>query len=148
VSRQRRSGREPAEDVKRRIVEAGRAAGFEKDTARMFLRGDGRVVYVRLLRPGGSVEVTGFVGIDGSFCGHVRVAATLGGGDDRMAFHAMNMHGREAVPLDRIREEMSAVAGEMDEVESAVDSGDRSPRRFGGVLWGRPIDTHRGFFGS
>jgi len=146
---QNRAGREPAEDVKRRIVEAGRAAGFEKETARMLLGDEGRVIYVRLLRrPCGSAEVFGFVRTDGSFCGRVRVAATLRDEDERMVFHAVNMHGRESVPLERLGDEMRAVMREMSEVAAAREAGDNSPRTFGGVVWGRPIDTHRGVFGT
>lgn len=128
----RRAGREPAEDVKRRIVAAGAAAGFEKDTARMFLRDDHRLVYVRLRRrPRGSAEVMAWVGTNGSLCGHTRITAGV---------RDMGMRGRDEVPLDRLGEEMKSVMEEMAKVEEAVDSGVCSVLRFGDASWGRPTD--------
>jgi hypothetical protein len=104
-----RAGREPAEDVKRRIVAACKQAGLTVLLARMYLRHDqnDRVICVEAARPDRpyeqcSISIMTIVTMAGGWSGKldVRCAACEKDSDPPRVWDIPVMRGRSAVPLD------------------------------------------------
>ena len=107
-----RAGREPAEDVKRRIVAACKQAGLKVLSARMYLRHDqqDRVIHVCASPPDRpfeqvSISIMTIVTLSGNWPGKldVRCAACETDSDSNF-WETPVMRGRNSVPLAELAE--------------------------------------------
>ncbi len=102
-----RAGREPAEDVKKRIVAACQEVGLKIQSARMYLRYDqgDRVIYVSAVTPGGpfrrsNLDISAIVVIDGHWSGRLEIRCAAAQDDlDPSFWDIPILRGRNAVPL-------------------------------------------------
>lgn len=135
-----RAGREPAEDVKKRMVAACKQAGLTVQSAWMRLQKEYgyRLIRVDAITPGGRcrksvIGLSAVVGIDGSVSDvNIGCAAGIDGCDD----HRMDipiMYGREAVPLDDLVDHLKRTAEEREQVAASRMNGVSGPYVFGDV---------------
>lgn len=144
-----RAGREPAEDLKRRLAAACQEVGLKVASANMYLIQDGtcRAVFVgaspanwrhgtRMLSIMATIPVTGqwpdFVDI--------RCSATE---DETPRMGCPWMRGRDHVPLSALVDELCATLDEREQVIAAQKLGLPGPYRFEGSVWQRvdPLDS-------
>ena len=142
-----RAGREPAEDVKRRIVAACQQAGLTILLARMYLRHDqhDRVICIQAARsdrPHGqcSISIMTIVTMTGDWSGRldVRCAASVGDPD---VWDIPIMRGRESVPIDELAGALTKTVEEQEQVVAAMKMGVDGPYNFTDSCWEKPPDV-------
>ena len=146
-----RAGREPAEDVKRRIVAACEAAGLKVNTARMYLRkfqGD-RILLVAasptdwtLERP--MVTILTSVSVSGEWSGEVDVRCSASQNESVMKFWDIPvMQGRNTVPMADLPRQLCETVEEREQVVAAMRLGVTGPYTFSETQWQKPSDLLR-----
>ena len=146
-----RAGREPAEDVKRRIVSACRAAGLTVATARMYLRKHqrDRIVLVAASpsdwpcdRP--MVTILTVVTTAGEWSGELDVRCSAADDDSVMRFWDVPvMQGRNAVPICQLESQLCETMEEREQVVAAIRLGVAGPYTFTSTRWENPGDLLR-----
>lgn len=136
-----RAGREPAEDVKRRLVAACQEVGLVINNANMHLMKEHGV---RLLHVGASIpswseetsmlSVMARVGIDGRWPETVDVRCT-GASRDTPCFAGPWMKGRDQVPFQDLIEQLRETLEEREQVVSMGDEGVPGPYVFKQTVW-------------
>lgn len=146
-----RAGREPAEDVKRRIASACKAAGLEVATARMYLRKHqaDRVILVAASPPDWScarpmLMVLTTVGTNGDSSGMVDIRCSTSEDDSVVNFWDNPiMRGRNAVAMADLVRELLETVEEREQVVAAMRLGIEGPYAFEHTLWKKPSDLLR-----
>lgn len=138
-----RAGREPAEDVKRRIVSSCRAAGLEIRSAWMRLQRDrrGRIVQVDAFAPGGRFQtsilgITALVSATGDW--PITVEIRCAAAEDDIATNVWNvpvLRGRDTVPISNLEEQLAETLVEREQVVAARKMGIDGPYIFEGSTW-------------
>lgn len=136
-----RAGREPAEDVKRRLVAACQEVGLTIDSARMILlkeRGH-RVVHVGASVPGWPHEcpmlsVMAYVKVTGDWPEGVDVRC-VASDEDPVTVMGPRMTGRGCVPFSRLVDQLGDTLKEREEVMRLVKSGLQGPYKFERSVW-------------
>ncbi|MGQ9650638.1 MAG: hypothetical protein ACUVXJ_11050 [Phycisphaerae bacterium] len=146
-----RAGREPAEDVKRRIVAACEAAGLKVKSARMYLRKAqrDRIVLVaaspadwRAQRP--MVTILTTVGVCGEWAGEVDVRCSAGEHEPVVKFWEIPvMQGRNTVPMHELPRQLCETMEEREQVVAAMRLGVTGPYTFERSRWQKPGDLLR-----
>ena len=143
-----RAGREPAEDVKRRLVSACREAGLDVATARMYLRkshGD-RVILVAASLPDWACErsmitLLTTVKMMGDWSRLVDIRCSTAEDDSIVKFWELPvMRGRHAVPLEKLAEQLRETLQERAQVVAAMKLGVDGPYTFERTCWQKPFD--------
>lgn len=136
-----RAGREPAEDVKRKLIAACRELGLDRVSARMTLMPamNLRLVYVDAA-PADWPSETPLVGLIASVatngdCTGVRIIPASADDTSTAGLSGPFMKGRDRVPFVDVVEEVRATLAERQEVVAAVRSGRRGPFRFDYSVW-------------
>lgn len=136
-----RAGREPAEDVKRRLVAGCQEVGLEVASARMYLLKEHgiRVIHVAASiegwpHEGSMLSVMARVKVSGEWdkTVDVRCCATE---DDPMRMIGPWMRGRGHVPLASLVEELRTTLQEREQVIAAMKFGIAGPYRFERSVW-------------
>ena len=144
-----RVGREPAEDVKRRIVAACKEVGLKVLSARMYLRHDqgDRVIHVCAAPPNRpfeqvSVSVMTIVMLSGNWSGKldIRCAACEKDSDPPNVWEIPVMRGRSSVPLEELVEALKKTVEEQEQVVAAMKMGIDGPYTFDETSWEKPPD--------
>ena len=141
-----RAGREPAEDVKRRMMRACEEAGLEVATGRMYLSKDAgvRVLLVCASLPAWPHErpmltLLTTVGIDGSWSGKIDIrSAAAENNPIREFWNTPTLRGRSAVPLDCLVDQLHETMEEWQQVVAAAKLGIPGPYPFKNARWERP----------
>jgi hypothetical protein len=146
-----RAGREPAEDVKRRIVSACQAAGLTVNTARMYLRKyqKDRVILVAASpedwpydRP--MVTILTTVGVCGSWSWEVDVRCSASQDESVVKFWDIPvMQGRNTVPVEELPRQLHETMEEREQVVAAMRLGVTGPYTFKRSRWQKPGDLLR-----
>ena len=143
-----RAGREPAEDVKRRIVAACEQAGLTVLSARMYLRHDqnDRVIVVQAgikERPYEqcSISILTIVTIAGDWSGKLDIRCAADSKGDSNVWDMPMMRGRGAVPLEELVEALRRTVEEQEQVIAALKMGVDGPYSFADTRWDKPSDT-------
>ena len=140
-----RAGREPAEDVKRRLVAACEEVGLSVDSATISLlprAGEGaRLIHVGASLPGwpyetSTVTVMTTVPVTGQWPDFVDIRCSAAAGDPAQAFGPW-MQGRDKVPVTELVEQLLATLAERTQVMAAVEKGISGPYRFERSWWER-----------
>ena len=138
-----RAGREPAEDVKRRLTAACRELGLTVVIARMFLLKEhqARVVLVGANVPDWSYQnptlsLMATVKVSGDWPKSVDVRC-LGADEDQDPGLATGpwMKGRGQIPFSRLIDELRDTLSERKQVIAAVKAGRPGPFRFARSVW-------------
>jgi hypothetical protein len=146
-----RAGREPAEDVKRRIVAACEAAGLKVNTARMYLRkfqGD-RILLVAASPADWSYErpmvtVLTAVSVGGDWSGEVDVRCSASQNEPVVKFWEIPvMQGRNTVPMEDLPRQLHETMEEREQVVAAIRLGVTGPYTFERSRWQKPGDLLR-----
>lgn len=146
-----RAGREPAEDVKRRIVAACEAVGLKVNTARMYLRkfqGD-RILLVAASPPDWTgehpmVTVLTTVGVCGEWSGEVDVRCSASQNEPVIKFWEIPvMQGRHTVPVQDLPDQLRETIDEREQVVAAIRLGVTGPYTFRQSRWQKPGDLLR-----
>ena len=144
-----RAGREPAEDVKRRLVCACQEAGLTVAHANMCLvrEANARVIYVGACfadwpyeTP--TVSVMAMVPVDGAWPDFVDIRCCATEGDPALVLGPW-MKGRDTVPFTELVEHLQATLAEREKVIAAIKSGVEGPFRFERSEWQR-VDLLKG----
>ena len=144
-----RAGREPAEDVRRRLAAACEEIGLTVAHATMNLlpQAGARIVHVGASLPDWPYESTTLalmttVPVSGQWPSHVdiRCCATTG---DPARMDAPWMQGREHVPFAELIEQLRATLEEREQVIAAVKKGVAGPFKFDGTVW-EEVDLLKG----
>lgn len=142
-----RAGREPAEDVARRMVAALQAAGLvvKHRTKRLTVERDGRVVIVTGSHPGWQhecqmMEVSAFVDLAGtvSLC---RVNCTTTDDDPVQSIWMVPMVNDWTILLDELPNVVRVIVRERGEIIRMMAEGKKPP--FPGLHW--PWEVPKGF---
>jgi hypothetical protein len=146
-----RAGREPAEDVKRRIVAACKMAGLDVATARMYLRkhqGE-RIILVAASPPEWlhdhpMVTIMTSVAMSGEWSWEVDIRCSAAEGDPVINFWDIPvMQGRSMVPLEELVGQLRETVAEREQVVAAVRLGVAGPYSFRRSRWEKPGDLLR-----
>ena len=142
-----RAGREPAEDVKRRMVAACQQAGLKILSSRMCLRheyGD-RVIRVYASPPDrpfeqAAISIMTIVTLSGNWPGklEIRCAACETDSDPPRVWDIPVMRGRGAVPLEGLVEAIMNTLEEQEQVVAATKMGVDGPYAFEETRWEIP----------
>ena len=136
-----RAGREPAEDVKRRLAAACEEIGLTVAYATMHLLPEAGI---RLIHVGGSladwpheratISLMAQVPVSGQWPNvvDIRCCATKG---DPVEVNAPWMRGRDRVPFDDLIEQMQATLAEREQVIAAAEKGVPGPYTFERSVW-------------
>ena len=143
-----RAGREPAEDVKRRIVAACKQAGLKVLSARMYLRHDqgDRVIHVCASSPDRpydqvSVDIMTIVTLNGNWGGKLDIrCAACEIKSDVNFWDIPMMRGRNSVPLEELVEAIKKTVEEQEQVVAAMKMGIDGPYTFDDTRWDKPSD--------
>jgi len=138
-----RAGREPANDVKRRIVAAGQRAGLTVQASRMRLRREhrDRLIQVDMVTPTGPCQrcvigVSATIGVDGGWSGRVKIGcAAAEDGGNLNDWQVPIMRGREAVPLQELTQQLADTVKERERVAAARKEGIKGPYAFDRIRW-------------
>jgi len=141
-----RSGREPAEDVKRQIVSACGEAGLVVSEAIMRLLSSHRVRWIVVsaslpdwpftAAASAMIGVTAQVNVSGEI-ENIQVYCTATKDDPSCrVFDVPRMHGRDNVELSNLAEELRQTLEERAYVIRRIEHGDRPPFEFNSVTWG------------
>ena len=136
-----RAGREPAEDVKRRLIAVCQEVGLAIQNANMIRHPDSgsRLILVEAIPDGWSLD-TPMLSLMASVSARgdwtrtvdVRCAATDGDPDPG---HAPWMRGRSAVPLGELIDQIHETLAERKQVMAAIEDGVRGPYEFKRSIW-------------
>ena len=145
----RRAGREPAEDIKRRIVAACKHAGLIVLSARMYLRHDqnDRVILVLAAKPDRpweqcSISIMTMVTVGGRWSGRLDIrCAAYDRNYDPDVWDTPVMRGRGAVPLEELMEALKKTVEEQEQVVAAMKMGVDGPYSFAETCWDKPSDV-------
>jgi hypothetical protein len=136
-----RAGREPAEDVKRRLVAACEEVGLRIDNANMHLMKEagGRLVYVGASLPEWphdtpTVSMMAYVMLTGDWPGTVDIRC-IGSDKDPVTSSGPWMKGRDRVPVRELIEQLGETLNERAQVVAAVNAGHPGPFRFRRAVW-------------
>ena len=136
-----RAGREPAEDVKRRLVAACQEVGLEINSASMHLSKEhgARWILVEAAPPDwphelSPLSVMARVGIAGEWPKSVDIRC-LGSRENPTRVTGPWMKGRHEVPLENLIEQLQATLEERKQVLELADSGDPGPYTFEASVW-------------
>ena len=136
-----RAGREPAEDVKRRLVAACQEVGLTVSSARMHLSKEAgaRVVHVEGKVAGWSHEVPtlslmAIVKQTGDWPESVDIRC-IGSDEDSTTVTGPWMKGRDDVAFGELIEQLQETLKEREMVIAAVKSGVTGPYKFGRSVW-------------
>lgn len=144
-----RAGREPAEDVKRRLVYICRDAGLKVTTARMYLRreqGD-RLVLIGATMPDGAdehwlVSIFTVVGTNGDWNGSVDIRCSISPSELLTQCRTgLVMKGRNAVPFEDLKRQLGETLEEREQVVAALNIGVEGPYTFRRARWEHPLDV-------
>ncbi len=141
-----RVGREPAEDVKKRLVHSCRSAGLEVSSARMYLRKDERVRLIMVtcspLEWTGTypmISVFTLVNMDGEWNGQVDIRCSVSDGESPAnVWDTLVMQGRNGVPFEDLVRQLRLTLEEREQVIAAIKLGVEGPYRFGHARWETP----------
>lgn len=140
-----RAGREPAEDLKRRLVAACQEVGLSVTSANMHLGPDGasRVVLVSASPAGWwhaspMLSVTGIIPVTGRWPESVDIRCCASD-TDPLPMNSPWMKGRDQVPMHALLEELRQTIAEREQVIAAMKSGLPGPYRFERTVW-EPVD--------
>jgi hypothetical protein len=144
-----RAGREPAEDIKRRLVHIAREAGLKVTTARMYLRADqgDRLVLIGATREGSRderwiVSIITVVSICGEWSGEVDIRCSIAPEDLlTQARNSLVMRGRGAVPFEDLARQLRDTLEEREQVMAALNLGVEGPYTFRRASWEYPLDV-------
>ncbi|MHC4477475.1 MAG: hypothetical protein ACYTF1_16830 [Planctomycetota bacterium] len=144
-----RAGREPAEDVKKRIVAVCQEAGLKVLSARMYLRHDqnNRVILVCASSPDNpfekvSINIMTVVTLAGNWSGRLDIrCAACDIKSDANFWDIPMMQGRNSVPLEESVEALSKTMEEQEQVIAAMKLGIDDPYRFEKTTWQSPSDN-------
>jgi hypothetical protein len=139
-----RAGREPAEDVKRRLVAACHEVGLTVASARMHLikEAGSRVVHVEAKVPGWSHElptlsILATVKQTGDWPESVDIRC-IGSDEDPAMLAGPWMKGRNEVPFGELVEQLEETLKERELVIAAAKSGVKAPYKFDRSVW-KPV---------
>ena len=136
-----RAGREPAEDLKRRLVAACQEVGLTVSSARMFLqKEDGvRIIHVAAAPDSWEYEspmtsVMAMISINGEWSRtvDVRCCAT---DDSPLSGKTPWMKGRGQVALEELVEQLCETLDEREQVIAAIKCGIEGPYKFERSVW-------------
>ena len=139
-----RAGREPAEDLKRRLVAACQEVGLTVSSANMILAKErrSRLIHVGAGPDGWPHEIPvaslmARITMDGQWDGTVdiRCCAT---DDNPLAGNTPWMKGRDNVPLPELVEQLRETLDEREQVIAAIRVGIDGPYRFRRSVWEVP----------
>jgi len=143
-----RAGREPAEDVKRRLVAACEEVGLTVASARMYLSKEAgaRVVHVEGTVAGWSHEVPtlsilAYVKESGDWPGSVDIRC-IGSDENPATLTGPWMKGRNAVALAELIEQLQETLKEREMVIAAIKAGVAGPYKFARSVW-EQVDLFR-----
>ena len=136
-----RAGREPAEDVKRRLTAACRELGLKVVMARMFLikEREARVVIVAASvpdwpHPNPTLSIMATVKVTGDWPTSVDVRC-VGADADPALVTGPWLKGRGRVPFSDLIRELRETLSEREQVIAAVKAGRPGPFRFARSVW-------------
>ncbi|NLX96019.1 MAG: hypothetical protein GXY83_07575 [Rhodopirellula sp.] len=136
-----RAGREPAEDVKRRLVAACQEVGLTVASARMHLikSAKARLVHVEANVTGWShdiptLSILAMVKQTGDWPESVDIRC-IGSNENPTTLTGPWMKGRSAVPFGELIEQLQETLKERDVVIAATESGVAGPYRFERSVW-------------
>jgi hypothetical protein len=145
-----RAGREPAEDVKRRLVAACQEVGLLVKTATMHLSKEfgTRLIHVDASLPDwphetGMLSVMAKVGVAGEWPKSVDIRC-LASRENPTSVTGPWMKGRDEVPFQNLIEELQATLSEREQVIATAESGVAGPYVFEKSLW-KNVDLLEGF---
>lgn len=144
-----RAGREPAEDIKRRLVHICRQAGLKVATARMYLRRDqgDRLVLIGATKPEGHderwiVSIITSVSTCGEWSGEVDVRCSIAPEELlTQSRSGLVMRGRGAVPFEDLARQLRETLEEREQVMAALNLGVEGPYTFRRARWEFPLDV-------
>jgi len=138
-----RAGREPAEDVKRRLVAARQEVGLTVASATMHLLGDANT---RVIHVGASltnwpyevptIAVMGMIPVTGDWPEFVDLRCCATEGDPAQS-NGPWMKGRDKVSLTELIEQLRATLAEREQVIVATKKGISGPYQFERSVWER-----------
>jgi hypothetical protein len=136
-----RAGREPAEDVKRRLVNACQEAGLvvTHATMRLLQQADARLIYVGASFPdwpyeSPTVGLMATVPVTGRWPESIDIRCCATEGDPALISGPL-MRGRTNAPFIEIVEQLQATLTEREQVITAVKAGIAGPYRFEHSVW-------------
>lgn len=136
-----RAGREPAEDVKRRLVAACQEVGLAIQNANMIRQpNDGSRTILVGATPDGwpfdtpMLSLMAEVSAGGDWTRTVDIRCTASDGETHPG-NAPWMQGRSAVPLGELIEQLREALAEREQVVAAVKQGIRGPYEFKRSVW-------------
>lgn len=144
-----RAGREPAEDIKRRLVHICRQAGLKVTTARMYLRAeqDDRLVLIGATRPEGCddrwiVSIITAISTCGEWSGEVDIRCSINPEELLTESNSrLVMRGRGAVPFEDLARQLRDTLEEREQVMAAINLGVEGPYTFRRARWECPLDV-------
>jgi hypothetical protein len=144
-----RAGREPAEDIKRRLGFMCRAAGLKVTTSRMYLRREqsDRLILIGATRPNVRddrwiVSIITVVGTNGDWSGEVDIRCSISPEDLLVqAGSCLVMRGRGAVPFEDLKRQLRETLEEREQVLAALNIGIDGPYTFRRARWEDPLDV-------
>lgn len=148
VPRVSRAGREPAEDVKKRVVAACQEAGLNVWSARMRVRHQqhDRLIQIDAATSEGRfrrsvIGIVTAVDSDGSWSGRVKIScAAAEDGASASDWKVPVMRGRDAVPLRELVEQLVRTVEERKRGAAAHKAGIAGPYTFEQTHWQIPSD--------
>ena len=143
-----RAGREPAEDIKRRLVLLCRDAGLKVSTARMYLRreqGD-RLILIGATRENVRkerwiVSIITAVSVNGDWDGEVDIRCSISPEDLLVQTSScLVMRGRNRILYDDLKRQLRDTLNEREQVMAALNVGIEGPYTFSRTRWEDPLD--------
>lgn len=145
-----RAGREPAEDVKRRLVAACQEVGLEVKSATMHLSKEYAVRLVHVDASAadwphepGMLSVMAKVGVAGEWPPSVDIRC-IGSSENPTSVIGPWMKGRHKVPFENLIEQLQTTLSERAQVIEMADSGISGPYVFEESVW-KDVDLVEGF---
>lgn len=144
-----RAGREPAEDIKRRLVHTCRAAGLKVTTARMYLRREecDRLILIGATRPKYRdrrwiVSIITLVSTNGEWSGELDIRCSISPEELLTQSHSsLVMRGRSAIPFEDLERQLRETLEEREQVMAALNLGVEGPYTFRHARWEDPLDV-------
>lgn len=144
-----RAGREPAEDIKRRLVFMCKDAGLQVTTARMYLRRDqgDRLILIGATRPHirderWIVSIITVVGTNGDWSGEVDIRCSISPEDLLVQVGScLVMRGRNSIPFEDLKRQLRDTLEEREQVLAALNIGVEGPYTFRRARWEDPLDV-------
>lgn len=144
-----RAGREPAEDIKRRLVHICREAGLKVTTARMYLRREesDRLILIGATRPTSQderwlISIITMVSMSGDWSGELDIRCSIS--PEELLTQTRNslvMRGRNAIPFEDLARQLRETLEEREQVMAALNLGVEGPYTFRRARWEDPLDV-------